>query len=158
MDMRVDSRPPTVAWDLEIAWFHNWDVHSLCLFLLPKHSCRSLVSAQPSEQIQPPFKHSLLGIVQSLSSVQRSPRRAVTTRIVAGVGRYTAATPGKVAFPKEICTSLFKVYLSSTQRLSDLPICERQFVRCQTKCPGLSSTLSEILPSVTSDTDVPVVC
>lgn len=62
---------------------------------LPKHSCLSLVSAYPSEQMQPPFEHSLLGIVQSLSSVHRSPSKAVTTRIVAGVGLYAAATPGK---------------------------------------------------------------
>lgn len=63
---------------------------------LPKHSCLSLVSAYPSEQMQPPFEHSLLGMVQSLSSVHRSPSRAVTTRIVAGVGLYAAATPKKI--------------------------------------------------------------
>lgn len=62
---------------------------------LPKHSCLSLVSAYPSEQMQPPFEHSLLGMVQSLSSVHRSPSKAVTTRIVAGVGLYAAATPWK---------------------------------------------------------------
>ena len=60
---------------------------------LPKHSCLSLVSAKPLVQIHPPLIHSLFGMVQSFSSLQRSPRSAVTTLMVAGVGREAAATP-----------------------------------------------------------------